>query len=75
MRKQNSRFHTSFISEDGSALKNGDYFAYAELDNFACYVLADGIEDVADTESAREAVESIIIKFQKKYSKLFKACQ
>jgi len=46
----------------------GDYFAYAELDNFACYVLADGIEDIADTESAKEAVESIIAKFQEKPS-------
>lgn len=68
MRKQNSRFNTNFISEEGSALKNSDYFAYAELDNFACYVLADGIEDIADTESAKEAVESIIAKFQEKPS-------
>ena len=31
-------------------------------------MLADGIEDVADTESAKEAVESIIAKFQEKPS-------
>ncbi|RKW32923.1 MAG: serine/threonine protein phosphatase, partial [Lachnospiraceae bacterium] len=54
--------------EEGSSLKNSDFFAYAELDNFACYVLADGIEDVADSESAKEAVESIIAKFQEKPS-------
>ena len=64
MRKQNSKFQTSFISEEGSELKNSDYFAFIELDNFACYVLADGIEDLADCESAREAVESIISRFQ-----------
>ena len=68
MRKQNSKFNTNFISEEGSSLKNSDFFAYAELDNFACYVLADGIEDVADTESAKEAVESIIAKFWEKPS-------
>ena len=68
MRKQNSKFNTNFISEEGSSLKNSDFFAYAELDNFACYVLADGIEDVADTESAKEAVESIIAKFGEKPS-------
>ena len=68
MRKQNSKFNTNFISEEGSSLKNSDFFAYAELDNFACYVLADGIEDVADSESAKEAVESIIVKFQEKPS-------
>jgi len=68
MRKQNSKFNTNFISEEGSSLKNSDFFAYAELDNFACYVLADGIEDLADSESAKEAVESIIAKFQEKPS-------
>lgn len=68
MRKQNSKFQTSFISEEGSELKNSDYFAFIELDNFACYVLADGIEDLADCESAREAVESIISRFQEKPS-------
>lgn len=68
MRKQNSKFNTNFISEEGSSLKNSDFFAYAELDNFACYVLADGIEDVVDSESAKEAVESIIAKFQEKPS-------
>ena len=68
MRKQNSKFNTNFISEEGSSLKNSDFFAYAELVNFACYVLADAIEDVADSESAKEAVESIIAKFQEKPS-------
>lgn len=68
MRKQNSKFNTSFISEEGSELKNSDFFAFLELDNFACYVLADGIDDLGDCESAREAVEGIITKFQEKPS-------
>ena len=41
MRKQNSDFEARFISEEGSRLKNRDYFGYVELDEFACYVIAD----------------------------------
>lgn len=68
MRKQNSTFKTSFISEPGSSLINGDYFAFVELDEYACYVIADGIGDRGEKESARLAVESIIMKFQEKPS-------
>lgn len=68
MRKQNSTFKTSFISEPGSTLINGDYFAFVELDEYACYVLADGIGDRLSKESARLAVESVIMKFQEKPS-------
>lgn len=68
MRKQNSTVKTSFISEPGSTLINGDYFAYVELDEYACYVIADGIGDRIQKESSRLAVESIIMKFQEKPS-------
>lgn len=50
MRKQNSDFEARFISEEGSRLKNRDYFGYVELDEFACYVIADGITEVTDVE-------------------------
>lgn len=66
MRKQNSKFLTAFITEMGSELRNKDYFAYMELDNYACYVMSDDIEDLADCESSKEAVESIIGKFLEK---------
>lgn len=52
MRKQNSDFEARFISEEGSRLKNRDYFGYVELDEFACYVIADGITEITDIESA-----------------------
>lgn len=64
MRKQNSSFEVKFISEEGSKLKNNDYFGYVELDEFACYVIADGITDFPDAESARLAIETIIVNFQ-----------
>ena len=38
MRKLNSEVKTSFISEEGTYLQNRDYFAFVELDDYACYV-------------------------------------
>ena len=68
MRKQNSDFEARFISEEGSRLKNRDYFGYVELDEFACYVIADGITEITDIESARLAIETVILSFQEKPS-------
>lgn len=64
MRKYNSNFKTAFISEEGSKLKNNDYFGFVELDKYACYVIADGITDVRDSESARKAIEAVVTAFQ-----------
>lgn len=64
MRKQNSTFKTAFISEAGSGLENNDYFAYVELEKYACYVIADGLSDLPDAESARLATQSIILAFE-----------
>lgn len=64
MRKQNSTFKTAFISEIGSGLENNDYFAYVELEEYACYVIADGLNDMPKAESARLATQTIIMAFQ-----------
>lgn len=63
MRKQNSEFKTAFTSEAGRDLKNTDYFGFVELDDFACYVMADGIDDQADAVSARLAVAAAVSAF------------
>ena len=68
MRKQNSDFQAGFVSEAGSQLKNNDYFGYVELDEYACYVIADGITDLPDTDSARLAIETVILCFQERPS-------
>lgn len=73
MRKQNSDFRTAFISEAGNQLKNNDYFGFVELDEYACYVIADGITDLPDTDSARLAIETVILYFQESPS-LSKGC-
>ena len=64
MRKYNSSLKTAFVSEAGSKLTNKDYFGFVELDNFACYVIADGITDKGDGDGARIAIEAIIQAFQ-----------
>lgn len=68
MRKLNSKFKTNFISEPGTLLQNKDYFGYVELDDYACYVIADGIDDALEIESAQIAVTSIIRNFTEKPS-------
>ena len=64
MRKYNSSMKTAFVSEAGSKITNKDYFGFVELDNFACYVIADGITDRGDGDGARTAIEAIIQAFQ-----------
>lgn len=68
MRKLNAKFNTAFISEAGTLLQNKDYFAYAEMDDFACYVIADGVDDDLELESAEIAVASIIRQFSEQPS-------
>ena len=63
MRKQNSEFLTAFISEASRKIKNTDYFGFVELDKFACYVIADGIDDDVDAISAKLAVDTVVSAF------------
>ncbi len=63
MRKQNSEFKTAFTSEADCDLKNTDYFGFVELDDYACYVVADGIDDQMDAVSAKLAVAAAISAF------------
>jgi len=63
MRKENSNFKTKFISEQGSYLRNLDYFAFVEMEDYACYCIADGIDNDPKRESAQIAVSAIITEF------------
>lgn len=63
MRRSNSEFRTGFLSEEGQELNNRDYFGYAEMDDYACYVLADSLDEEPLSNSARTAVESLIRSF------------
>lgn len=66
MRKDNSIFKTKFISEPGSCLQNADYFAFVELQDYACYCIADGIDDDRKRHSAELAVSAVINAFYEK---------
>ena len=63
MRKDNASFVTKFISEAGSYLVNSDYFAFVELKDYACYVIADGIDIDEKKESAKLAITTVITRF------------
>jgi len=68
MRKINSEYKTAFVSEAGSELINNDYFGYVELEDFACYVVADGLYKGVDAESAKLAIKAVVQKFMERPS-------
>lgn len=63
MRKQNSEFLTAFTSEASNDIKNTDYFGFVELDDYACYVIADGIDDQLEALGAKLAVSAATAAF------------
>lgn len=63
MRRINSEFKTANLSEEGQELTNRDYFGYVEMDDFACYVLADSLDEEPSVNSAQLVAESLIRNF------------
>lgn len=63
MRRENAGFRTAFVSEEGTKLLNRDYFAYVEMDDYACYVAADSLDDEKEENSAKIVVECILREF------------
>lgn len=63
IRKQNSDFVTAFTSESGGNIKNSDCFAFVELEGLACYIVADGIDDVSGENSAKMCVDAVVTAF------------
>jgi len=66
MRRVNSEFQTKSLSAEGKKLSNRDYFGYVEMDDYACYVMADSLDDDEKINTARYVVESIIRSFVEK---------
>lgn len=66
MRKEGSEFITKCISEAGSFKKNRDFTGFVTLDNYACWVIADGIDSSDEKLSSEMAVSSIISDFTMK---------
>jgi serine/threonine protein phosphatase PrpC len=66
MRKSNSEFKTSFISEPGTFITNKGYFAFMELDDIACWIAADGLDSDEEKESAKLVIHRIFEEFIEK---------
>lgn len=66
MRRINSEFQTRHLSEEGQKLTNRDYFGFVEMDDYACYVLADSLDEDMEVNSARLVVESLVRSFVEK---------
>ncbi|MEC0245981.1 serine/threonine protein phosphatase [Paenibacillus chitinolyticus] len=66
MRKENSDFKTGFVTEAGTFVQNRDYFAFVELEDMACWVLADGLDSDSEVNSAEMVVRSILSRFLNK---------
>jgi len=66
MRKQNSDFKTAFLSEVGTQLENHDYHGYVEHNDFACWVVADGLDESEHKKSAEFVVKGILELFSQK---------
>ena len=65
MRKQNSKFNVSYISEKGADEVNRTYFAYIPLENMVCYAVAESFDNDNDLNSAKIAVEAVLVEFER----------
>src|SRR5690554_3564946 len=68
LRKDNSDFITEFVTNAGDFKENRDFFAFVELDDLACWVIAKGLDTAADKLSSEIVVSSIINDFTEKPS-------
>ena len=68
MRRLNSQFTTKYISEAGTRAENKDYFGFVEMDNVACWVIAEGYDKDTTISSAKLTVDTVISEFTKKPS-------
>lgn len=61
-RKSSSKFVTSFISRMGDKSLNSDYFSYIELENYGCWVVADGYDEDNGSEIASQIIVEEVLR-------------
>ena len=66
MRKLNSQFVTTFVSEAGLDGQNGTYYGFVEMDGYYCMGMAEGYDGDGGLESAKLAVDAAIEAFVQK---------
>jgi len=65
MRRSNSSIKADFISEKGSEKIGRTYFAYIPLEDMVCYAVAESYDGDNDINSAKLAVESVLVAFER----------
>ena len=66
MRKLNSQFITTFVSEAGLNGQNGTYYGFVEMDRYYCMAVAEGYDGDGGRESAKLAVDAAMEAFVQK---------
>lgn len=66
MKKEVSEFITKCITNSGSFRKNRDFSGYITLDNYACWIVVDGIDSSDEENSAQVVASNIIENFTEK---------
>ena len=66
MRKLNSQFISTFVSEAGLDGQNGTYYGFVEMDQYYCMAVAEGYDGDGGGESAKLAVDAAIEAFVQK---------
>jgi tetratricopeptide (TPR) repeat protein len=65
MRRLNSSVKVDYISETGADSINRTYFAYIPLEDMVCYAAAESYDGDNDINSAKLAVESVLVAFER----------
>ena len=63
MRKLNSQFITTFVSEAGLDGQNGTYYGFVEMDRYYCMAVAQGYDADGGFDSAKLAVDAAMEAF------------
>ena len=65
MRKLNSQFITTFVSEAGLDGQNGTYYGFVEMDRYYCMAVAQGYDADGGFDSAKLAVDAAMDRNRK----------
>jgi len=68
MRRLNSSIKVDFSIEKGMDSVCRTYFAYVPLEDMVCYAVAESYDDDYDINSAKIAVDSVLVAFERKPS-------
>jgi serine/threonine protein phosphatase PrpC len=68
MRKKNCEFESGYYAETGLTATHKGYFSFVELEDYACWVVAEKLDSCEDKDSAKLAVERVLADFVQKPS-------